>query len=97
MMETCFEWMLVVSVGVKVESLFASLPSVASYTVTGIMCQKESAVQCVKVHYLFNSFYLLILLLFLFCPFKENKPARASCCCCKICQLFFNSIYFYFS
>lgn len=96
-METCFEWMLVVSVGVKVESLFASLPSVASYTVTGIMCQKESAVQCVKVHYLFNSFYLLILLLFLFCPFKENKPARASCCCCKICQLFLNSIYFYFS
>lgn len=50
-METCFEWMLVVSVGVKVESLFASLPSVASYTVTGIMCQKESAVQCVKTQF----------------------------------------------
>lgn len=30
---------------------------------------------------------------FLFCPFKENKPASASCCC-KVCQLFLNSIYF---
>lgn len=74
-METCFEWMHVVSVGVKVESLFASLPSVVSYTVTGIMCRKESAVQCVKVHYLFNPLYLLILLLSLFWPFKENKQA----------------------
>lgn len=58
MMETCFEWMLVASVGVKVVSLFASLPSVVSYTVTGIMCQRESAAQYVKVWYLLNPFFV---------------------------------------
>lgn len=63
MMETCFEWMLVVFVDAKVESPFVSLPSVVSYTVTGTMCQKESAAQCVKVHYLFNPICLLIVLL----------------------------------
>lgn len=58
MMETCFEWMLVASVGVKVVCLFASLPSVVSYTVTGIMSQRESAAQYVKVQYLFNPFFV---------------------------------------
>lgn len=54
MMETCFGWMLVDSAGAKGESLFVSLPSVVSYTVTATMCQKESAAQCVKVQSLFN-------------------------------------------
>lgn len=54
MMETCFGWMPVDFVGAKGESLFVSLPSVVSYTVTGTMCQKESAAQCVKVQPLFN-------------------------------------------
>lgn len=49
MMETCFGWMLVDFVGAKGESPFVSLPSVASYTATGTMCQKESAAQSVKV------------------------------------------------
>lgn len=73
MMETCFEWMLVVFVGAKVESLFVSLPSVVSFTATGITCQKESAAQCVKVRCLFNPICLLIPLLFFICFFSTNE------------------------
>lgn len=48
-MEPCFEWMLVGFVGAKVVSPFVSQHSVASFIVTDIMYQKESAVQYVKV------------------------------------------------
>lgn len=96
-METCFEWMLVVSVGVKVESLFASLPSVASYTVTGITCQKESAVQCVKVHYLFNTFYLLILLLFFYFVLSKKISQQVFHVVVKFANCFLIQFIFYFS
>jgi len=75
-METCFEWMLVIFVDAKVESLFVSLPSAVSYTATGTMCQKESAAQYVKVQYLFNPVCLLILLLFFLICFFQCKRAN---------------------
>lgn len=95
MMETCFEWMLVVSVDAKVESLFVSLPSVVSYTATGIMCQKESAAQCVKVQCLSNPVCLLISLLFFICFFNANEQTSALSCSSKVFRFLLNSVYFY--